>query len=88
MKFNNCKPQPGISSLRAKFREMRAENLNAVFPHMGGKPQKYRTKNLLTEDSRKSTIVFTFSFSYLCIRSSQKILKTRIRYPQTGIYQD
>ena len=42
-------------------------------------------KNLLTEDSRKSIIVFKFSFSYLCIRSSQKILKTRIRYPQTGI---
>ena len=64
MKFNNCKPQPGISSLRAKFREMRAENLNAVFPHMGEQSQKYRTKNLLTEDSRKSTIVFTFSFSF------------------------
>ena len=49
---------------RAKFRVMRAEYLNAVFPHMGEQSQKYRTKNLLTEDSRKSTIVFTFSFSF------------------------
>ena len=46
MKFNNCKLQPGISFPRAKLREMRAENLNAVFPHMGGKPQKYRTAPL------------------------------------------
>ena len=44
MKFNNCKLQPGISSLRAKFREMRAEYLDAVFPHMGEQSQKYRTK--------------------------------------------
>ena len=57
---------------RAKFRVMRAEYLNAVFPHMGEQSQKYRTKNLLTEDSRKSIIVFKFSFSYLCIREQSK----------------
>ena len=33
---------------RAKFRVMRAEYLDAVFPHMGEQSQKYRTKNLLT----------------------------------------
>ena len=63
MKFNNCKPQPGISSLRAKFREMRAENLNAVFPHMGEQSQKYRTKNLLTRrQQEKYNCVYVFIF--------------------------
>ena len=48
---------------RAKFRVMRAEYLDAVFPHMGEQSQKYRTKNLLTRrQQEKYNCVYVFIF--------------------------
>ena len=55
---------------------MRAEYLNAVFPHMGGKPQKYRAKNLLTRrQQEKYNCVYVFIFVPLHKEQIKKSLK-------------